>query len=186
MSDDSSVKISDSVVIGDVNQSVQTPTCPSCNAMNVIIMSCDNDDCTTGFCEVCTPDCRLDYPRIRRFDSGLGMNPMCKPCLSSTKKNMQRVEREKRRVAKEKRVDLLSEFFNRLGDRFRDLESRKDVLSKGFTILLICVGISISTFGFLTDSEVLTFAQRYVFISLGGVLVIIGLVTWLKLNKQPF
>jgi len=103
---------------------------------------------------------------------------------------MQRVEREKRLVAKERRVDLLSELFHKLGDRFQGLESRKEILSRGFTILLITVGISISLFGFLTDinlsGDELTFAQRYVFIALGGVLVIIGLVTWLKLDKQPF
>jgi len=105
MPDESSMNISDSVIMGDVSQKFST-SCPSCNATNVIIMSCNRDTCSTQFCQICHPDCRLDYPEIRRFDSGLGSNPLCNKCIIieiNQIKNKEKEAREKEAREKEAR-----------------------------------------------------------------------------------
>ena len=61
-----SVNIQDSAVAGDVNITQvadSAGTCESCNASNVRVMTCIEKDCSTSFCEICNPICRVEQSR---------------------------------------------------------------------------------------------------------------------------
>mgnify|MGYP004293905041 CR=1 FL=1 len=71
------MKISDSVVMGDVQQNITDTICPACGASNVRVMMCQDDTCESKFCEICHKDSRhLKWKRMS-FDSGKGEGPYC-------------------------------------------------------------------------------------------------------------
>ena len=123
---DSGVQISDSVVMGDVQQNITTihqsdNSCPSCGTSgNIRIMVCKTTDCGNKFCDFCHPDCRFRIisskrqaqyrmghayqftPKTERyrFDSNEGDGPCCEECIASErKKEMKRIRKEKRKGA---------------------------------------------------------------------------------------
>ena len=73
--------VSDSVVMGNVN--IDNTICPSCDAINVRVMKCQESDCDCRFCEICNPNSRFNDVEIslHRFDSGIGSGPFCSSCL---------------------------------------------------------------------------------------------------------
>jgi hypothetical protein len=107
---DSQIKITDTVVMGDVNQTISGNECPGCFAANVRVMMCQISDCETKFCELCHAKSRFSEGHFERFDSGHGSGPFCAKCLISTKnqyeekKKLER-ERVKAESAKRERKD---------------------------------------------------------------------------------
>ena len=88
--------VQDSVVAGDLNITQigsSSGTCESCNATNVRTMACIESDCSTSFCEICNPICRLRGVQSHRFDSGMGDGPYCQ----SHRDNLQSGTYKKRR-----------------------------------------------------------------------------------------
>ena len=77
MSEESPLNISDSVVMGDVQQNITNTTCPACGASNVRVMKCQDVNCESKFCEICHKNSRhLGWERLS-FDSGKGDGPYC-------------------------------------------------------------------------------------------------------------
>ena len=95
------IDISDSVVMGDVQQNIlKTDVCPSCSASNVRVMKCQEVGCTSKqFCELCHINCRYSEGSSTRFDSGVGLGPLCSECLDAKfaawKKRLEQLERER-------------------------------------------------------------------------------------------
>ena len=87
--DNDSIKISDSVVMGDVQHNVTNVQqhistgieCPRCDSKNVRIMGCSTPNCKSQFCELCHPECRWSINGRSRFDSGHGRGPFCGLCM---------------------------------------------------------------------------------------------------------
>ena len=88
MTEDSGVRISDSVVMGDVKQNItniqqhigSSISCTRCDAINVRIFGCSSPDCKNHFCEVCHPNCKWTEEGADRFDSE-GHGPFCGHCM---------------------------------------------------------------------------------------------------------
>ena len=80
------IDISDSVVMGDVQQNILKTECPSCSASNVKVMKCQDEQCTSiQFCELCHINCRYSSGGVLRFDSGKGSGPFCSVCILEKK-----------------------------------------------------------------------------------------------------
>ena len=98
------IEVQDSVISGDVNiiQNTGSSQCSSCNASNVIVMECSDENCNTSFCELCHPKCRLaeDNLSVLNFDSGRGSGPFCTNCLMSIRNN----EKERIRLQSEEEM----------------------------------------------------------------------------------
>jgi hypothetical protein len=79
------VDISDSVIMGDVQQNIlKTDECSSCSSSNVKVLKCQEKQCTSiNFCELCHLNCRYEMGEVWRFDSGRGAGPFCSECLSA-------------------------------------------------------------------------------------------------------
>ena len=113
MVNDSQIKITDAVVMGDINQTISGNECPGCFAANVRVMMCQISDCETKFCELCHAKSRFSEGHFERFDSGHGSGPFCAKCLISTKNQYEekkrlereRVEREKVEYEEKKRLE---------------------------------------------------------------------------------
>jgi hypothetical protein len=86
--EDSSVRISDSVVMGDVQQNITKiqqsgNSCPSCGTSgNIRLMICRSINCESKFCDLCHPISRYFEGDAIRFDSGKGEGPFCKGCMA--------------------------------------------------------------------------------------------------------
>ena len=95
------IDISDSVVMGNVQQNIlKIGECPSCSASNVKVMKCQDKQCTSKqFCELCHINCRYSEGSSTRFDSGVGLGPLCSECLDAKfaawKKRLEQLERER-------------------------------------------------------------------------------------------
>ena len=68
--------------MGDVQQNINNTTCPNCDATNVRVIKCQSIGCSSRFCEICHPNCRIEGSIKQRFDSGLGLGPFCFDCLN--------------------------------------------------------------------------------------------------------
>ena len=68
--------------MGDVQQNITDTTCPNCDATNVRVMKCQSTGCSSRFCEICHPNCRIKGTLQQRFDSGVGLGPFCFDCLN--------------------------------------------------------------------------------------------------------
>ena len=99
LTEDSAANISDSVIIGDVQQTISQSSCPTCDSTNVRVMKCQDSVCEGRFCELCNPNCRWTRTSLERFDSGIGRGPLCKKCLdvlsNKEKKRILLLEEEK-------------------------------------------------------------------------------------------
>ncbi len=92
------MNISDSVVLGDIQQNITDTTCPACDATNVRVMKCQDVDCESKFCEICHKDSRhLKWDRMS-FDSGKGEGPYCSTHLDA---KILTHEEEKARILEE-------------------------------------------------------------------------------------
>ena len=88
MSEKSGVEISDSVVMGDVQQNItnvhqhidSSTSCERCDAINVRIFGCVSPGCKTQFCEVCHAYCKWTEEGAGRYDSD-GEGPFCQECM---------------------------------------------------------------------------------------------------------
>lgn len=89
LTEESGVNISDSVVMGDIQQNItnvqqnitQGTSCPRCGVINARIMQCSIPDCSHQFCGLCHPKCRWANNGVSRFDSGDGLGPFCGECM---------------------------------------------------------------------------------------------------------
>jgi hypothetical protein len=108
LANDSQIKITDTVVMGDINQTISGNECPGCFAANVRVMMCQISDCETKFCELCHAKSRFSEGHFERFDSGHGSGPFCAKCLISTnnqyeeKKRLERERVERERIERER------------------------------------------------------------------------------------
>jgi len=139
---DSQIKITDTVVMGDVNQTISGNECPGCFASNVRVMMCQISDCETKFCELCHAKSRFSEGHFERFDSGKGTGPFCAKCLISTKNQYEekkrlereRVERERverARVERERIEQILEERERK--DEEREITARKEAEKREIT-----------------------------------------------------
>ena len=120
------IDISDSVVMGDVQQNILKTECPSCSASNVKVMKCQEVGCTSKqFCELCHTNCRYSpASEVLRFDSGTGSGPFCSRCLTA-KLAVEKDKREKR-LEKERYSQLNELYFQeREEERKKKEEERK-------------------------------------------------------------
>jgi len=99
---DSQIKITDAVVMGDVNQTISGNECPGCFASNVRVMMCQISDCEAKFCELCHAKSRFSEGHFEPFDSGHGSGPFCAKCLISTNFQYEVKKEEKKRIARER------------------------------------------------------------------------------------
>ena len=196
MPDESSMNISDSVIMGDVSQKFST-SCPSCNATNVIIMSCNRDTCSTQFCQICHPDCRLDYPEIRRFDSGLGSNPLCNKCIIieiNQIKNKEKEAREKEarerereydeRLAREGREYMSTLFGDYTNGIFSDMMTTEVTVTKTdegkfatvFGLISVCFGLFLVVLTFYLPNSTIE-EEGIESIFLGTMMFVMGVVS---------
>jgi hypothetical protein len=97
------IEIRDSVVMGDVNQHVLNAECPSCSTSNVKVMKCQEIQCGKRFCELCHPECRYSKGNSFCFDSGKGLGPFCRKCITAKRKEEERAERVVREKAEKER-----------------------------------------------------------------------------------
>ena len=89
MDKESPITISDSVVMGDIQQNITNVEqhmspgiiCPRCDATNVRIMRCSTQDCNNDFCELCHPICKWTEYGADRFDCDYGRGPFCGYCM---------------------------------------------------------------------------------------------------------
>ena len=97
------IEIRDSVVMGDVNQHVLNTECPICSTSNVKVMKCQEIQCGTKFCELCHPECRSSNGSSFRYDSGKGLGPFCRKCITAKREERERAERVVRERAEKER-----------------------------------------------------------------------------------
>jgi hypothetical protein len=169
LADDSQIKITDTVVMGDINQTISGNECPGCFAANVRVMMCQISDCETKFCELCHAKSRFSEGRFERFDSGHGSGPFCAKCLISTKNQneekyrlererveRERIERERVEVERERvereRVERerIEEEEKELADR-RKLETEKHHKEEKMAYLIV-VPVNILFYAWLSES----------------------------------
>jgi len=130
------IDISDSVVMGDVQQNIlKTDVCPSCSASNVRVMKCQEVGCTSKqFCELCHINCRYSEGSSTRFDSGVGLGPLCSECLDAKfaawKKRLEQLERERLERERLERIEQ-----ERL-ERVRILKKNKLLKKTSITIII--------------------------------------------------
>jgi len=169
LDNDSQIKITDTVVMGDINQTISGNECPGCFAANVRVMMCQISDCEAKFCELCHAKSRFSEGHFERFDSGHGSGPFCAKCLISTnnqyeeKKRLERERVERERIERE-RVEVERERVERervereriekeekeLADR-RELETEKHHKEEKIAYLIV-VPVNILFYAWLSES----------------------------------
>jgi hypothetical protein len=100
MTEDSGVNISDSVVMGDVQQNIAN-TCPACQTTNIPVMVCQYSGCETRFCEICHKDALI-------IGSRMGVR-LCTNHLNvkqNEAEEQRRIAEEQRRIAEEQQRKL--------------------------------------------------------------------------------
>ena len=115
------MNISDSVVMGDVQQNITDTTCPACGASNVRVMQCQDVNCESKFCEICHKNSRhLGWERLS-FDSGKGEGPYCPVHLDIKvlpyEEELGRIlkkSEEERASAKKEYDELMSQFYSKM------------------------------------------------------------------------
>ena len=141
MAEDTGIDISDSVVMGGVQQNItnvrsDNRECSSCGATNVVIMKCQEENCTASFCQICHPYCRFfAILGVLRFDSGEGTGPFCETCL----KPMEQGRREYEQLVRmEQRKTRQQEFEQRKTEKSY---GKIAVVVGGFFIIVGIVGV---------------------------------------------
>ena len=66
-------------------------------------MKCQEIQCGKRFCELCHPECRYSKGNSFRFDSGKGLGPFCRKCITAKRKEEERAERVVRERAEKER-----------------------------------------------------------------------------------
>jgi len=163
---DSSIKVSDSVVMGDIHQQTHITqvdargkNCPNCGATNIVIMKCQQEGCSNSFCEICNRECKLiEGPVVNQvhasgmnslnralFNSQSGTGPYCNDCSEKIVANhnfgIDHLIEKSRLEAREKAEVELLEMMDNHSLRLIEIEEQhKSPLLPLYLIPLLVIG----------------------------------------------